>query len=278
MILAGIVFASFMMKLAHWLVPKLEMAILNRQAEAMAALVLPRPHCPIFIASVGYDEAGLLLNFWDRLTFVPQAIVDLAREVVGGAVIGVGSAFVLSLFGAAIEGFAEGFGYDIKWFDGLPVAAATFLLLLFYAATAVMIFGLCAVLAASLFRGSRIAFGGEDPLFIAGIRVVAMTSPDWTPLPGSQYRSYEVSGSLRQLRHSMFYESRDVLHDMARWIVRPPTEAAPSWPRPTSASEKSGIVTSMSTWIAFLATIAFALFGYLNPEAFAAINAFLVPD
>ena len=117
------------------------------------------------------------------------------------------------------------------------------------------------------------AFGGESPLFIAALRVVARTRPDW-PMPrGSRVRSYNVAGGLRQMRHSMFYGNDAILLDLAQWIVFPPPNEPVYATMAEQPSPEGGVLADWSYLIALISTFVLAWYAYADPQGFEALNA-----
>jgi hypothetical protein len=278
MILAGAIVGAHLMQLTYEIAPKLEAAILKRQALEFSKLAQARPDFPMFVATVPFDEASLLLNFWDKLTFVPQALNQTLRDLLGGVAVGIGLAFIISCGFFMIEGFLGNFGIEFSYLDGISSAISMLLTMLFFSSVSVLAFGIVALLVASLFRGSKMAFGGESPIFVAALRVVARTRPDW-PLPRySRVRSYSAKGGFHQLRHSTFYENDAVLQDLAQWIVYPTSDetfnsAGSGKTDPATRTGKA--LYKSSALFALISTFALSWFAHSDPRGFESLTGLL---
>jgi hypothetical protein len=189
--------------------PKIERHLSDTAQAASLSLSSKRPNCRALIASVKFDEAGLWLGSADRLTSSPLAITQLLIKLAKNLSVGVAmAAGCLLAAGSLVDGVRS-------------VAPATLTVTIMWTWSLASL-GLMTLVIASMFasflRGSPIAFGGESPLFVLSVRVLARRVPEWAEKGPNALKLYDGHDVKSGLRHSFFYESDKVIRDIVTWL------------------------------------------------------------
>ncbi|WP_340646227.1 hypothetical protein [Phenylobacterium sp.] len=242
-------------KMRTWIARWLDERLPRLQARHADLANQTGPGCPVYIATVPADEAGLLLHTLDRLSAMfwwPQRLVRLAGP---GVVAAQGAALLVFASVSAVAG------------EGSPTYAASgaawvysFVAVATVGAWVMWLTPLAALIGAAL-RGSRFAFGGESPLFTMALRVSPDVRPLWDLPPGSRVLSLPPREGQKGLRHCGFYEDQVVVADMIAWMNgtagAPPAEAVSRPPPPgrkLSIRAAAGVV-----WFCLVVGLAFVL-------------------
>lgn len=192
----------------------------------------PTPPCPTFVASVSFDEARLLLRAVDAAASAPSLGLKVAAAAIGTATLSlIALMFATMAFDTTLSNVAE---VDVV------------LLAIMLAALVVVAGPFLVTLWVSSLRGSRVGFGSEGLVGGMASRIYASVDPSWIPSGACVRRLVKpprtgLLASLRQLRHSSFYNDDELASDYGRWLdsrgapSEPPVVAEPEDPdrRPT---------------------------------------------
>jgi hypothetical protein len=185
---------------------RLTAALKKAQTRALEWLGQPEPDCPTLVASISWDEAGLLLRLWDAVTIAPWQVFALAARLISAVVLGyLGGAFTaMFIYGDTVNELeADAVFLEVSVFLAMFVVLAPPLIALFV----------------SLVRGSPMAFGYEGVVWGATLRITPTALPTWSQTVGSAHLNLVASPGLRGLRHSSFYGDAAVIEGTLGWMA-----------------------------------------------------------
>lgn len=247
-----------------------------------STIAAPAPPCRAFIAASARDEAAAWLRLSDKIAFFPSFILSSVRKFISGVVFAGFLMFALLFPVGIVLAFLEPGSHELLAFEaGYTFAVAFSLVGAVIAALLMLVVAMVQTLAASLFRGAPVFFGGEDPLLILAMRIMPQRVPSAALPQGSHVEYFDFPLRLFQLRHSAFYDDQHVLAALANWLAIPA-------PRQVEASveKDKGIrhrnfwtpIQKIGFWSALVVALISMMIAYFDPILFRDVHVYLGLD